>query len=208
MIAGEPIFPSTRHCRLARRVRSEPALIAVLETASAAMTLQRDAEMVRSYRHPEFSRQVIHYIVGGGAFAMRLHCPQRGIAKRDAGGWLAAARSTLGAGCGRSRSRRGRSASPPPLARYGLPAESSQYAFSYFQLTELVGELRSLGIKACKPLGNPLLFLPNFVCRSHLLSLLLVSQYLRAQYSVINRGSAHRKKDRKQEFLAVRPTSG
>ena len=38
-----------------RRGRQVPALIAAFEQASTAVSLQRDTEMVRPDRHPEFS---------------------------------------------------------------------------------------------------------------------------------------------------------
>jgi hypothetical protein len=44
-----------------------PALIAVVEPAGTAMTLQRHTEVVRPDRHPELPREIVEMIAENGA---------------------------------------------------------------------------------------------------------------------------------------------
>jgi hypothetical protein len=60
-----------------------------------------------------------------------------------------------------------RASSPPSLGSLSA-AESRQDAFGDFQFIELLGQLRPLSLDPRQPLGNTLLFLPDFVQRRHL----------------------------------------
>ena len=68
-------------------------MIAILfEPAGTAVALQRNTEMVWPDRHSEFPSEVIENLPAGGAFTMRLHGPQCGIAQ---GHSLSGARSLI-----------------------------------------------------------------------------------------------------------------
>src|SRR6516162_5796679 len=111
--------------------RQVPALIAVFEPAGTAVALQRATKVVRPGRQSKFAREIVKEFVGAGAFGVRSHGVQSGIAQRHALHWLTTSR------CARRVGRRRRSrctSSPSLLGRSRFPTETLQSTLGDFQL--------------------------------------------------------------------------
>src|SRR6516164_11834627 len=109
-----------------------------VEPAGTAVALQRDAEMVRPDRDPEFPCEITQDFVRDGALATYLYSLQSGVAQPHRRCLLAASGAALLTG--RRRNPR-RACSHPLLGCNRSPTKSCQHPFGDFQLLKLVAQL-------------------------------------------------------------------